>query len=192
MKKTMFLVLALLLVGSTAFAAAPDRVGHFDIGVSAAGAFNSDSDNTGFYSMAISYGLTEWFAIGVEAGWQEASGDLDAEDLGIVPILADLTLRVPYSAVQIHEDLVPYLTVGLGYTAAYVTDENGTGPTNNGDDVDDSGFGWKIGGGFDWFFHPNWALNFEVAYYDSSLDLPGSSINDTDFVTVGGGLKYAF
>jgi opacity protein-like surface antigen len=170
-------------------AAAPDRVGHIDWGISAAGAFNDGgTDDTAFYSTAISYGLTPYFAIGVEGGYQEADAAED-ESVGTGGALADLILRIP----NVHPDLVPYGVLGLGWLGSFVEDEDGVAPNNNGDDVDDSGFGWKIGGGFDWFFNPNWALNFEVAYYDASdVDLAPSSVTDSSWVTVGGGLKFVF
>ena len=160
---------------------APDRVGRWDWGINIAAGFNDRSDDTAFYSTSIAYGVTPWIALGAEAGWQEASLS-NTEDLGLVPVLADIIIRVP----TVNATVVPYMVVGLGVMGAYVTDTN-----NN--DSDNTSFGWKLGGGVDWFLNERWILNLELAYYGSSADLPRSSAGDsTSFWTLGGGLKYVF
>ena len=182
--------LALIFAASNVFAAAPDRVGHAELGVLGGGAFNdSGADDAGFIQAAWDYGVTPYIALGVEGGWQEASGSFSSEDVGSVHIMGDIILRNP----DWHDNLVPYGILGLGVIGQYVTDEDGGAPTNNGNDVDDTGFGWKLGGGLDWFINPNWVLNFEVAWFSSSVDLPGSSVaNGVDYWTVGGGIKFVF
>jgi opacity protein-like surface antigen len=189
-KRIAFLFVAICLTGSAAYAAAPDRVNHLDLGVLAGGAFNDTNvEDAGYVQANVSYGITPYIAIGAEAGWQEADGSFDEENVGSAQFMADIIVRNPY----LHDALVPYGVVGLGSIHQYVTDEDGGGPNNNGDDVNDSSFGWKIGGGVDWFLNPNWALNLEIAYFGASNDLPGSSAPDgSDFVTVGGGIKFVF
>lgn len=188
MRKAMLVFAALCASVSVAFAAAPDRVGHFDIGLNAGGAFNDKVEDVGFYSATVSYGFLPWFAVGVEGGWQEGEAASD-EEVGSVPIMADLIFRVP----NVHESLVPYGVIGLGAIGTYVEDDNGIAPTNNGDDVDDTTFGWKIGGGVDWFLNPNWVINAEVAYYDSDPDLPRASVDGTaSWVSLTAGLKFVF
>ena len=168
---------------------APDRVGHVDWGIGIAGAFNDTADDTYFVSTSIAYGVTPYIALGVEAGWQESDGAASDETVGWVPILADIIVRVP----TIHESLVPYGILGLGVGGVYVTDDNGSGPTNNGDDSDDTGFAWKLGAGVDYFINPNWIFNFEFAYWDIDVDLPRTSVGDAvSFWTVGVALKYLF
>lgn len=204
MKRSLALV-ALLVLGfsTTSFAAlsrttysdrgttsaiAPDRVGQWDMGLFAGYAFNSDSDDTGYFGANIAYGVTPWIALGMEAGWQESTLSSDEDnDLGLVPILADIIVRLP----NVHSTIVPYGVLGLGVIGAYVTDDNGVAPNNDGQDVSDTSFGWKIGLGADWFMNENWILNFEWSYYSSSADLGRFDI-DPDFWTLGVGVKYVY
>lgn len=187
MKRTFISAFVMLLAGTSAFAAAPDRVGRWDIGLLGGGAFNDSADDAGYIQGAIAYGVTPYIALGAEVGWQEANGAAD-ESVGVVPILADLIIRMP----DWHDQLVPYVTIGLGALSAYTTDEDGSGSLNNGDDVNDTSFGFKLGGGLDWFLTENWIANVEVAFFGGDPDLPATTISDTDFWTFGGGLKYAF
>ena len=195
-KRFLGLTLGLLLSFSvSAYAAysstpsAPDRVGHVDWGVGIAGAFNDTSDDALFISTEVAYGVTPYIALGVEAGWQEADGEASDETVGWVPILFDIIVRVP----TVHEALVPYGILGLGVGGVYVTDDNGNGPTNNGDDSDDTGFAWKLGAGADYFINSNWIFNFEFAYWDVGVDLPRTTVgSNTSFWTLGVGLKYLF
>ena len=170
-------------------ALAPDRVGHFDLGVGIAGAFNDGADDSSFISVTTSYGVTPYLAIGVEGGWQEADGEAADETVGYVPILADFIVRVP----TVHEAIVPYGVLGLGVAGVYVEDSDGSAPNNNGDDSDDTGFAWKLGAGFDWFINNNWVFNFEFAYWDADVDLPATVFgSDASFWTIGAALKYVF
>jgi opacity protein-like surface antigen len=190
-------VFVALAMTSTAYAAAPDRVQHLEIGVLAGGAFNDASEDTGYVQANVAYGITPWIAIGVEGGWQESDTDLaplggSSEELGIGLVLADIIVRIPNH--PFHEQLVPYFVLGLGAGDAYVTNDSGTSNVRNGDDVDDMGFAWKLGGGLDWFINDNWAIYGEVAYVDVDADLPGTSVgsDSIDFWTVGAGLKFVF
>ena len=189
------MMVAILLSGSAnahaamSSASAPDRVGHVDWGVGVSAAFNESSDTAPFYSTTLAYGVTPYIALGAEAGWQEADGEAADETVGIVPILADIIIRIP----DVHESIVPYGILGLGIGGVYVEDDNGTGPLNNGDDSDDTGFAWKLGAGIDWFINTQWILNFEFAYWDVDVELPGTILDDqTSFWTLGVALKYLF
>ena len=188
MKRALFITLLMLLVGINAFAGDPDRVGRWEAGILGGGAFNSDFEDAGYVQANVAYGVTPYIALGMEAGWQEGEGTGNEENIGIVPVLADIILRSP----DWHDQMVPYAVLGLGMVGVYVTDEDGTNPLNNGDDVDDVTFGYKIGAGIDWFLNENWVAIFEIAFFGSSPDIEGSSIKDTDFWMIGAGLKYAF
>jgi hypothetical protein len=169
-------------------ALAPDRVGHWDLGVGIAASMNDGADDSSFISAATSYGVTPYLAIGVEGGWQEADGDAADETIGYVPILADFIVRIP----TVHEAIVPYGILGLGVAGVYVEDSDGSG-RSNGYDSDDTGFAWKLGAGFDWFLNTNWIFNFEFAYWSADVDLPATSFgSDASFWTIGVGLKYMF
>lgn len=166
---------------------APDRVGRWDGGVMIGGAFNGDFDDAFYAQSQVAYGITPWVAVGLEIGYQENDGaDFNDETVHVLPLLVDVIVRVP----TLHETIVPYGVFGLGMTSVWVQDEDGEAPDNNGDDVDDIGIGWKIGGGVDWFFDPNWIANLEAAYFNGDIDLPGSSVNDVGYGTFLCGVKY--
>ena len=168
---------------------APDRVGRWDLGVGIAASMNDGADDSSFISVTTSYGVTPYVGIGIEGGWQEADGDAADETVGYVPILADIIIRIP----TVHEAVVPYGVLGLGIAGVYVADDNGSGPNNNGDDSDDTGFAWKLGAGFDWFINNNWIFNCEFAYWDADVDLPRTTFgSDANFWTIGVALKYLF
>ena len=162
---------------------APDRVEKWDFGVGIAAGMNDGVDDAAFVSAALSYGVTPYIGLGIEAGWQEADGEDNIDTtVGVVPIMADIFLRIP----TVHEKLVPYGVLGLGGAGVYVEQENR-------DDVDDTAFTWKLGAGADWFIDQNWIFNFELAYWSAGVDLPRTVITDDfDWWTVGISLKYVF
>ena len=162
---------------------APDRVSKWDWGVGISGGINDEANDAVFLSTAFSYGVTPYIGLGVEAGWQEADSDNTAEDtIGVVPIMADIILRIP----TVHDKLVPYGVLGLGGAGVYIS-------RDNQDDVDDTAFAWKLGGGADWFISDNRILNFEFAYWNAGAELPGTSVDDDyNWWTLGVGLKYVF
>ena len=172
------------------FAVAPDRVGKIDLGVYGAGAFNNeDADDAGYIGLNLSYGLTPYFAIGLSGGWQEADTNNSLDAVGEGVFMADLILRAP----TLHDSLVPYGVLGLGAIGAYVERNLNSTNANDANDVDDKAFGWKLGGGVDWFVNSNWIAYFEAAYYDTDVSLPGTNVpSGVDFTTVGGGIKYVF
>lgn len=196
MKKNFSLMLlaTALFVSSNAFAAygntygtsrneiqAPDRVGKWDLGLGVAGGLNNEVDDGAFVYGQISYGVTPYIGLGVEAGWQEADG-APGETIGVVPVMADIILRVP----TVDKALVPYGILGLGGAGVYAS-------LDNRDDVDDTAFAWKLGAGADYFINPNWIFNFEFAYWAAGVSLPATSVGDDfDWWTVGVSLKYVF
>lgn len=162
---------------------APDRVDKWELGLGVAAGMNDEADDAVFVSTEVSYGVTPYIGLGVEAGWMESDGDGPGEaTVGVVPVLADIYLRIP----TVHEALVPYGVLGLGGAGVYVE-------RDNLDDADDTAFTWKLGGGLDYFINPNWIFNFEFAYWSASVDLPTTSITDDfDWWTIGLSLKYVF
>jgi opacity protein-like surface antigen len=190
-KKVFAFSLALFL-GMSGASFAMDRTGRTDIGIYGAGALHDQSgvDDSGYLGGNFSYGMTPMFALGAEVGWQEA--DIQGGEIGIVPIYGDLILRIPTGTSPFpawQEALVPYGILGLGAVVTYIDREG-----NNPDDV---AFGWKLGAGADWFLNNQWALNFEAAYHNSDDvddDTPATvtSLDELDYWTVGGGLKFVF
>lgn len=162
---------------------APDRVGQWDWGIGIAGGLNDDgADDALFVSTALAYGVTPYIGLGVEAGWQEADMDTDNGTVGAVPVLFDILVRVP----TVHEALVPYGVLGLGAAGVYVEQDNL-------DDVDDTAFAWKLGGGLDYFINRDWIFNFEFAFWNAGTELPGTSFDDDfEWWTIGISLKYVF
>lgn len=190
MKRIGILSLALLLLGGGAFAEddVNDRVGHVDLGIEGGGASVDANglDDSGWVQSNISYGVMPWLALGVSAGWTQTGNGADG-DTGIAEVMGDIIVRWPNHPWD--PRLVPYGVVGLGGMWTYAEVENAQ-------DRNDSGFGWKIGAGLDWWFSSNWIINFEVAHHNSSDDLPvdhrPSNDDSIGFTTVTGGLKLVF
>ena len=170
--------------------AAPDRVGHLELGGQAGIALDSRIDDGAYAQINLDWGVTPYVALGVEGGWYEASGSSPDETVGVVHILGDIIVRSP----DFHDSIVPYGILGLGVVGAYVEDTDGNAPNNNGADSYGSSFAWKLGAGIEWLFHPNWALNLELAYFGTSVDLPNTTVGDDgiDHWKLGGGIKYIF
>lgn len=189
-KLTLLLVVLSTFLTASAWAAmsksgevlAPDRQGHWDLGIGVAAGMNDDADDAAFVYGQVSYGVTPYIGLGIEAGWEEADSELNNDTIGVVPVMADIIVRIP----TLHESLVPYGILGLGGAGVYVE-------RDDRDDVDDTGFAWKLGAGADWFINPNWIFNFEFAYWTADVTLPTTSIGeDFDWWTVGIALKYVF
>ncbi len=193
MKKnfSVFFILLMLCVTTNAFAynrsasrseaLAPDRVGKWDLGLGVAAGMNDSVDDAAFFYGQISYGVTPYIGLGVEAGWQEAEG-VSNETIGVVPVMADIIIRIP----TIHEAIVPYGILGLGGVGVYAE-------LDNRNDVDDIAFAWKLGAGADYFINSNWIFNFEFAYWSTDVNLPATSVGDSfDWWTIGVSLKYLF
>ena len=160
-----------------------DMTGRNELGFDIAGDLNTDEISDALYlGVDWNHGINNWFAVGVEAGWEGSNFDFNDNNIDIVTVFGDLIARanVPgWSA-------VPYGVVGLGVI-------------NGSSDVatfrsNDTSFAMKFGAGVDWFLTRNWILNFEVSYIATGGDLPASngSTQGLDHWRVGGGLKYAF
>jgi opacity protein-like surface antigen len=193
-KKTAFFAALAMLLAHSAYAV-EDRTNKWDLGanVSAAIPTDGDVDTTVYVGGTLSYGITNWLAVGAEAGW----AGFDESDSGIsvdedaIPVLGDIIFRVPMEG-----PVQPYGIVGLG-VIFWNIDSN----VPNVDIDSDAAFAAKFGGGVDWFINQNWIANFELAYITSDADvtatstITGASVSagvDTDYWTVGGGLKYLF
>ncbi len=193
-KKAVVLGLAQFLIIGAAFAA-PDRVGKTDIGFNLSGAIPTDSDvdSALYVGGSLAYGVSDWLALGVEAGW----AGFGESDLGInidedaFPVFGDIILRVPTQS-----EAKPYAVVGLGAIFWDVS----SNLANVTFDIETS-FAAKFGAGVDWFMNDHWALNLEASYVASSADATatntttGASLStsgDTNYWMVGGGLKYLF
>lgn len=193
-RKTLSFFTLMLLVASVGYAA-PDRTGKVDVGFNVSGAIPNDSevDSAAYLGGSLAYGVTNWFALGAEAGWAQ----FDESDSGVnieqnaVPIFGDIILRMPNdSAVQ------PYGIVGLGVIVWNVDDN-----VPNVDFDVDTAFAAKFGAGLDWFINNNWIANFEFSYVTSDAEatarntVTGASVSaegETDYWMIGGGLKFLF
>lgn len=205
MRKILVVVLALFTLSVNAFAA-PNRVGKVDAGLNVSGILPDDIggivpaflDNAVYVGGTLAYGVTDWFAIGGEAGYSSIGTSVDASgvsinvgDLNAVPLLADFILRMPAKADQ---PAVPYAVLGLG--AIFWNFDSDI----DGIDIDvDTSFATKVGGGLDWFVSDNIALNFEASYVFSDADYKATADGDTlsdsvntDYWQIGGGVKFVF
>ena len=211
MHKKLILALLSLVIMTTAAYAAPDRTGKWDAGVSVAGALSTDDeiDSTVQIGGNVAYGVTEWFAVGFEGGWQNHGSDdaavagttIAGPDITGVPLFGDLIFRVPTG----QEQFTPYGIVGLGVVVWDADDIDAVilgVPVHAETDIDTE-FAAKLGGGLDWFLNDNWILNFEVAYVftnpNATATATGGGISvtveddvDLDYWTIGGGLKFVF
>lgn len=202
-KRILLIALALLLVPVAVYAA-PDRTGKWDAGVNVSELIPDDDevDGTVYVGGTAAYGVTEWFALGVESGW----ASLDVEDssqffgfsdwgeLTGIPLMGDFILRVPIKDSPVN----PYAVVGLG-VIFWDFDESDR-VSSLGVEVDvDAAFAAKFGAGFDWFINDNWIINFEGGYVMSDTDVTlrvggvSATANiETDYWMIGGGIKYLF
>ncbi len=202
---TLVLLTSFGLLAPSAFAfSAPDRVGKADIGFDLSGAISSDSDiNSTFYVGGnMSYGINEWFAVGVSLGREEFSANditvgsatIPGPDIAGHPLFLDFIFRkyMPDKA------YVPYGVLGAGiiwWKSQDVTASNGIQYEASVDPA----LGFKLGGGVDWFMNDKWALNlnFDYVLTTSSAPLSNGSISvrddvNLDYWNLGGGIKYLF
>ncbi|MGH7198669.1 MAG: outer membrane beta-barrel protein [Methylococcales bacterium] len=202
LKKAIVLILAAASITGLAFAA-PDRVGLWDAGINASGLIHEDSevDNTVYVGGTFAYGVHQWIALGVEAGWFQTDSEEDTfsgignlGELTANPLMADIIIRVPNP----DQPFIPYAIIGIG-VVFYDFDESES-LEGLGVDVDvDTAFALKVGGGIDWWLNANWIANFEASYVfndaDINLTAGGSTASDEadlDYFQIGGGLKYLF
>lgn len=176
-----------------------DLSGRWGVGVHAAAAIPRDEDaDSGFtFGGSFVYGIADYVAIGVEAGYVEFRTkvlNVDFGDLQGVPVLAIAQWRLPFMTGT--SEAAVYLVGGLGVIFwNFDEDEQALGL---GADIDsNTSFAAKLGGGLDWFINPNLALNFETSYMFSgdsvTLGAPGLSESaelKTDYWQVGGAIKY--
>lgn len=173
-----------------------DRTARLDLGVYLAdhASDTSSIDDSFWIGGNLSYGILPWLAIGADGGWTRAgtSSANNNVDLDVSEAMGDFIFRVPSGVYGWNERLIPYGVVGLG--AIWTNTRKGnTGVLTN---RHGSAFGWKLGGGADWFLNEHWALNFEADYYSAEDDVPVSNVPGQDkqisFWTIGGGLKFVF
>ena len=193
------MVVGMLMISSSCVFAMPDRVGKVDAGFNVGGLLSSEKelDSSVYLGGSVSYGFTDWFALGVEGGW----GDSDANFVNggsgkvtRVPLFMDMIFRYTKS----EYNYVPYGLIGIG---ALFTSQHGTGTLNSLNlrmDAPDT-FAMKFGLGVDWFVNDKWVVNAEAAYIWASDDVEllnsrGISIDsaDLDYWTITGGVKYLF
>lgn len=201
MRNILIGILALLIGCAAGNAFAEDLAGRFSVGIAGGGIFpkDSDIDDTYYVGGNFAYGINEYFAIGAEAGytsWDDEEAGVDYGEVEAIPLLADLYLRRP---VEVGENiLVPYVVGGVG--VIFWDYEESDLLTSNAITVDmDAELGVKAGGGFDYFFTENSAINIEGAYIWSDADMSvaafglyGAATIDTDYWLATGGFKHYF
>lgn len=201
MKNILIGILALLMSCAAGNAFAEDLAGRFSVGIAAGGIFpeDSDIDDSCYVGGNFAYGINEHLAIGVEAGytsWDDEEAGVDYGEVEAIPLLADLYLRFP---VEVGENMfVPYVIGGAG--VIFWDYEESDLLTSNAISVDmDAELGIKAGGGFDYFFTDNVAINFEGGYIWSDADMSVAAFGthaaatiDTDYWLAIGGFKRYF
>lgn len=159
--------------------------------------YSTEGDNNhGLYPNAkLGYDWTPYIGTEIESGWMLFDYDVDGRDLGnvhAVPILFNLTLKYPV------DRFVPYV---VGGTGVFLFSFDETNDQNIDDvDFDRAAYGFKAGGGFDYYVSEHWALNVESGYYfmlgaDAERTVAGVRIGEDanlDSFYAGAGLKFKF
>jgi opacity protein-like surface antigen len=171
-----------------------------------------DSINGLNLSARLGYDLNKYFGVELESGWsvfdfQTDEGAVksrlgvanitDAGSLHVVPLLFNVTAKYPM------QQFVPYAVGGTGVFFYEFENSNQMKNTNAKLDIDSAAFGFKLGGGLDYYLTENLALNFESGFWfvndpdlvikdTSSAEDILSNKADVDTWYVGGGLKYKF
>jgi|GEM_PF-2164630 len=171
------------------------------------GAFNVNylrnyEGDDGFNGMGlngrIGYDINQYFAVEAESGWMfynAESDNIDAGTLNIVPLLGNIIGKYPVT-----EELVPYASGGFGVFFFGFNESDQLERAGAEIDFDNAAVGFKAAVGADYWFQPNWALNFETGYYfipdpDVRGSVAGTKFageGEVDAWFVGGGLKYKF
>ena len=201
--RKMAMIVGMLLVSTTCVFAMPERTQKTDMGFQIGGLSPSAAhiDTGVYYGLNAAYGINDWFAVGVEGGYEDTKTRFTIgtnehnPGLSYIPLFADLIVRhsmVEYGA-------VPYGVLGLGML---FMNDHGTGTLNDSHlklETDNS-FAIKLGAGVDWFINEKWALNFEASYVWAAADAKIVDLTTSDTVdsaslnywTILGGLKYLF
>ena len=177
---------------------AKDLTGKTSVGLNVAGLFSSDGnlDNTVYVGGTFDYGLSQYFAVGLESGYHSFNVNVTGRDLGDlrgIPLLADFIVRVPLA-----DRWVPYGLIGLG--VVFWDFAEGDLYKDMGISVDvDPSFAAKFAIGCDYFMTDDLALSLELAYVISEVELKArqgdfraTQDGNTDYGEVGIGLKYFF
>lgn len=179
-KKIAVTLSAALLAGwATCASAADDEYGRSGPYLSAGGvyAFDDFSGNAApspsgswGYNLAGGYRFNEYFALEVDweqlLGFEDSTGDADTWLLG-----------VNAKVYPFHGIIQPFVVAGVGWASV----------DDNSAPEDDTGAGFRFGGGFDVYISRNWAINVETGYL-----LPIGSLNDYGAVPLSLGVTYRF
>ena len=196
--------MGILFMSSTCVFAMSDRAGKVDVGFEIGGllADSGSLDDGAYFGGSVAYGVNDWFALGVEGGYEDAGTNFvigstthDAK-ISRIPLFVDLIFRCNRFT---DSNFIPYGVVGLG---ALFTDVHGFGTLTSANlklDVDNS-FAAKFGLGVDWFINDRWILNFEASYVWASGDANVKNLSNgetvdsanMDYWMIGGGAKYLF
>ena len=198
------MAMGILLMSSTCVFAMPDRTGKTDVGFQVGGLLPSNGSlNDGvYYGGSVAYGVTDWFALGVETGYEDSQthfvvgSTTHNAKISRIPLFVDLIFKYTKTA---DYNYIPYGVIGLG---GLFTDIHGIGTLTSANlklDVDNS-IAVKFGLGVDWLINDHWMLNFEASYVWVDADakvinLSGGSTVDSanmDYWMIGGGAKYLF
>lgn len=158
---------------------------------------NSNKDSHYFGDSRMTYDLTPYSAVGVEAGWiryvDRPNGVKDGH-LYEVPLMGDFILKYPLAFTN--NRVVPYLIGGAGVAIGGY--DRSQGIKDAGIKVkSDTEFAWKAGGGIQLFLTRQIALFAEGSFFYSKYDpkVTGGDIGgkiNTRSILAGGGLTIAF
>jgi outer membrane protein W len=206
MKKAVALMIVLIFIPLSAYAAS-DRIGKWSAGINtSAGIFPVTGVDSAFnLGGNFGYELSEYFSLGMSAGWMnsdfrlnapDGSGKFKAGQVTMVPIFGDIIIWIPTGG---RRDLAPYAVVGLGGLFTHVHNTGAASDANLGVKSQNA-FAAKFGGGADWYLNDSWVVNFEGGYVVTNAEMEVTNAatgdyyktNNLNYFYVGGGVKYLF
>ena len=202
--RKMAMAVGMLMLSSTCVFAMPDRVGKTDMGFQIGGLLPASGsiDDAAHFGGSLSYGVNDWFAMGIEGGYSDSRTSFNIGDsvrqahITRVPFFFDLIAR--YTKLSDY-NYVPYGVLGLGAVFGDTRAQGAFASSGLELNVSDA-FAIKIGAGVDWFMTDQWILNLEASYVWVNEDAKVTRLSDgaevdsadSSYWMIGGGAKYLF
>lgn len=133
----------------------------------------SDTDGVG---LTLGYRLSPFVGIEIDVEWTRDYIHPDKRDVSLLYSSARMKVYPLTGRYQ------PFLMGGIGILATIVTDRNGQKPRN-----DRADWGFRGGGGMDFYITQNWVVNAEASYVATV-----GNVKNLNYAVFGLGLTYRF